>query len=75
VCLKASGLIQGPNIKNVWLTCKMIRIIFNFYFFSSFLVFNFFSFIYLFILLLHTMNECRHKMSQLIFLLVFFFLQ
>jgi hypothetical protein len=62
VCLQFWGPIWGFNIKNVWLTSERIRWTFH-------LVFSSFSFIYLFLILLHTMDKHRHKISQLSFCL------
>jgi hypothetical protein len=58
-CLKGRGLIWGFNIKNVWLTCERIKLIFGL--FSLFLPFFhgfYLLFIYL-LFLLHTMDA--HK--------------
>jgi hypothetical protein len=62
VCSKPCGPIQRSSIENVWLTCERIGLTFDFFFllllFHGFFIF---CFILLFYLLLHTMDEHRHK--------------
>jgi hypothetical protein len=60
VCIKAWVKFEVPNIKNVWLTCERIKLIFGLFCFL-FVVQGFFLFFFFFLLLLHTMNEHRHK--------------
>ncbi len=67
VCLKAWGSIWGSDIKNVCLVCERKKITFDYFHgFFNFLYFWFFKF------LSRTMDERRHKISQLSSSLVLF---
>jgi hypothetical protein len=53
------GVGSNSEVQNVWLTCERIRLTFGLFFFS-FMVFFIFRFPS-FLLLLHTMDEYKHK--------------
>jgi len=63
VCLKSWGSIQLSNIKNVCLTYERIKLIFSLFSFSLFffMVSSVFWFFYSFLVLLHTIDDHRHK--------------